>query len=343
MAIDGFRVNLGAPVKGGDIKDMVSKESLAELLAKARAEPGFEKAKGDYEFRLRKLGGEAVLELRRPTTGFFAKIWGGGRRSAERTAAYEAIGRQLPSLGARSGDMRKADAREAATKIIGLQDFQSKVADGSLFSEIRPSGETIARSLEALRENGMKDKFVEFDGIKVRNQTMTFLNRADVSVDASGTLRIKSPGKGPGDENLKKILDHVGAGAGTSRNDPMFRTVAENLLTCVRSGADQLIGRIVQDRIKDDFGITALGTPSNFEMAFKVDGMKVDVSVSQTVKLKQIDNLEADPTGYSARLDFWWGMADEEGIAGSNFDERKAFDTAFACAPEGVALDVKST
>jgi len=86
MAIDGFRVNLGKPAQGADLKAMVTKEAMSELMDKARRDPGFERAKGDYEFRLRKHKGEAVLELRRPTTGFFAKIWGGGRRSAERSA-----------------------------------------------------------------------------------------------------------------------------------------------------------------------------------------------------------------------------------------------------------------
>ncbi len=340
MAIDGFRVELGAPAKGADIKDMVSKESVANLLEKARLDKDFEAAKGDYEFRLRKHKGQAVLELRRPTTGFFAKIWGGGRRSAERVAAYEAIARQVSSLAPHSGDMRKADARAAAGRIIGLEEFRRKADDGSLFRDIRPTDGAILRSLETVRENVLKDTFRVIGGIRVREGTMTLLSRADVSVDATGTLRIKFPGNGSAPENLNKVLDHWAAGASMDREDPEFRRMAENLLTCVGSDSRRLIGRLVEDHIRDDFGVTATDVPSSFELAFKIDGMKVDVGVSQTASLRRTENPAADEKAYSARLDFWWGMADEDGLAGRNFNERRAFDAKFVCGPEGAALDV---
>lgn len=125
MAFDGFRVNLGKPAQGADLKTMVSERALTSLLHQARQDPSFQAAKGEYEFRLRKLGGEAVLELRRPTTGFFAKIWGGGRRSAERSAAHEALRLRLPELSTRKADagaLRKTEARSIAAEALRLDE-----------------------------------------------------------------------------------------------------------------------------------------------------------------------------------------------------------------------------
>ncbi len=341
MAIDGYRVELGKAAKGARLEEMVTKESVTELLEKARRDPEFEKAKGEYEFRLRNCKGTAVLELRRPTTGFVAKLFGRGRRSAERLAAYEALGRQLPLPAAASRDMRKADARAAATQAIGLEALQRKAGDGSLFREVAPTENAVRAQLAAVEAFGLQDKTeaVEGVGFKVPQQTMTLLARAEVAVDPDGTLRIRTPAKGGnGPGNVKKIIEHAAQQLGQDPGDPETRRLARNLLTSIRSGVDQTIGVLVEKHLERNFGVQAFGTPKSMEIALRFDDYKLDASISQTVALPQLAAVGISDNAYSARLDFSWGLADDEGLSGRKFRAADAWDIKFACGPAGADL-----
>jgi len=113
MAIDGFRINLGAAERRTDLSTLVTKEHFESLLAEAKADPRFKDQADRYEFRLRRLGGEAVLELKQQNIGSKFTFFGGARRSAERQKAIDAFTRLYPDLplNVQGGAVRRNEAR----------------------------------------------------------------------------------------------------------------------------------------------------------------------------------------------------------------------------------------
>jgi hypothetical protein len=332
MAIDGFRVNLGKPAEGADIRASVTKEAVSELLGRARLDPRFTTAKGDYEFRLRKHKGEAVLELRRPTTGFFAKIWGGGRRSAERTAAFDALRAQLPAMKARdadAGDMRKAEARTVAAQAVGLHAFAEAVASKTVFAGMSASNEDIRAALAAMQGAGKKDPVLAeplVEGVDIRSQTKTLLDRANVAVDEFGRLRITSPGaEGNAAENLETIIGHVAKETGLDRADPKLKAIVEDLMTTVHSGSDRQIATLVEAETARRFDTTASsGTPERLELAFRISPTSIRVNVSLTAPVRIGDfNDPISIVSSSARLEYRLPLS-ALAKPGEEFDVRSA-------------------
>jgi hypothetical protein len=290
MAIDGFSVNLGKPAQGAELKTLVDKKAVSDLIAQAKGDQRFREAAGKYEFRLREKNGDAVLELRRPTTGFFAKIWGGGRRSAERTAAYEALRTQLPGMKERPADagaLRKADARTLAAQALKLHDLQEAAAGKTVFAGLSATDQEVRDVLVELRGNGTKDRVIDqplVPGFNVRAQTKTLLDRSDVSVDDVGRLRIKTPGSaGDASQRLETIIAHVAKETGLERTSAQFKAIVENLLTTIRSGCDRQIATLVETQTGRRFDTTAYsGTPEHLELAFRVSPLSIGVNVSLT-------------------------------------------------------------
>ena len=80
MAIDGFRINLGAAGRKIDLSTLVKEEHFEKLLQDAKADPRYRELADQYEFRLRRIGNEAVLELKQQNLGSKFTFFGGARR-----------------------------------------------------------------------------------------------------------------------------------------------------------------------------------------------------------------------------------------------------------------------
>ena len=295
MKIDGFRVNLGQASKGENLQAKVSKEHISALLDEARKNPDFERNKGSYEFRLRKHKGDAVLELRRPTTGFFAKLspWSNSRRSQERSDAYAAIRQHMNLLTERQGGaIRKQEARQLAGNVLKLDDLTSQgVAERELYG-LLPSKETLKKGLSEVLASGLKDSIeatVLPKGLEVRSQTMSFLNRASVSINEHGRLVIKSPTDQPGNgqKNLEAVISFLGdqckpvGGESLQLDTPgdsRLKNLAESFLLHIRSGSERAISEPVGNGLTEKTGVEMHAKGKTIE--FQVQGDFADLSVN---------------------------------------------------------------
>lgn len=311
MKIDGFRVNLGELSKGENLQTKVTKDAISALLDEARKSPDFEKNKGSYEFRLRKQksagknNNDAVLELRRPSTGFFAKFWPGSksRRSQERSDAYAAIRQHMSGLAERkAGDIRKADARTLASNVLHFDDVaRTNVATDKLYG-LYPSGEALKEGLSSVLERSLKDTIavgVSPKELDIRNQTMGFLNRAQVSINDFGQLTIKTPAaSGNGQENLDTIVNFFrGKNPGLSFDvpgDSRLKNLVESFLLHVRVGSDQAISRPVEAGMKEKIGFEAYANLTEMNITVR------ETAGSLSVNFLQAGNLRIGPVGEDA-------------------------------------------
>lgn len=318
MAIDGFRVNLGQPAAKQDLKAMVGKEHISELIEQARKDPNFEKAKGDYEFRLRKHDGQAVLELRRPTTGFFAKLFSKPRRSEERIAAYDAIRQHMTLLSARSGNtLRKDAARDLAGQVLKLDDLTKTDAAAAAFGKLSIGTESLQKSLSNVLATSLKNSIAEDVplGLAVRKDTMTLLDRAQVSTNQYGQLIIKTPDQGGnGEANLRTVVDFLGKGCQPvgegplsleSANDSRLKNLVESFLLHIRSGNDRAISRPVEEGMTKETGIFTFAKLTAMEITVRAGDRSLEVNVFQS------SNLQIGPPGdvvkaleFGAKLEF---------------------------------------
>ena len=120
MAIDGFRINLGAAGRKIDLSTLVKEEHFEKLLQDAKADPRYRELADQYEFRLRRIGNEAVLELKQQNLGSKFTFFGGARRSEERKKAVEAFTRLYPDLplNLEGEAIRRREARSLRNLII---------------------------------------------------------------------------------------------------------------------------------------------------------------------------------------------------------------------------------
>lgn len=294
MAIDGIRVNLGEVRRGQDLKSKVGKDSVEMLLANAMKDPRFNEAKDQYEFRLRKDKNQAVLELRRKSTGLLSKMFGNARRSAERAAAYDAIRQHYEALPSRpQGDIRLNDARKLAAQVFTMKELteeltETAAAEDALY-RLSPDDDAVRSGLQSVMDFGRKDTVEARSEPKldVRKQTLSLLERADVTTDQADCLRIRTPGySGNGDRNLKIIHWHLTNERAASTDPAKLSQMVEGLLLQVRSGADRAIGNLVEDAMKKRFNTDVMvKTPRQLEFAILAEGDSVHVHLTQSAEV----------------------------------------------------------
>ena len=100
----GFSVSLGQATANVRAADLVTQQSVDELVLRAKASPDFQKHQDKYEFRLRQTGQTHVLELKRKNFASSLSIMPGNRRAEERESARVAILRASGREGAVEGD-----------------------------------------------------------------------------------------------------------------------------------------------------------------------------------------------------------------------------------------------
>lgn len=351
MPINGFSVNLGQPARGADLKSMVRQEHLTQLLQKAKDSPAFAQAKGSYEFRLRLHNNQAVLELRQKSTGFLASIFGKQRRSDERAAAYEAIRQHLTALPPRSeaaGGLRIDTARALATQVMDLHDLaHTDVPQRALYG-IFPTPNEVRGCLMRVMDDGRKAATGSsslYPGLRVQQETMTFLDRASVSIDDVGRLRIKSSNQqaGNGETNLKTIHEYFSRSFTTplaDGSDPTPVTIQKlvsGFLLHVGPGAGKAAGHLLGDAMHKQLGVTALTqTPDDLEFA-------VCASLNSEVSVNVIQSgpIDLGPPGapvrtlpYAAKLEFRMPSHTLADDPGATDPEALYRDVAFHLAPE---------
>lgn len=328
MKIDGFRVNLGELSTGENLNSKVTKQDISKLLDEARKSPDFLKDKGSYEFRLRKQKGESkqknsvVLELRRPTTSRFSKIFSmftNSRRSKERSDAYDAIRQHMNGLSERkAGAVRKQDARQLAGKVLTLDDLvRGDAAERKLYG-LSLSRETLKKNLSAVLERGLEDSISEdtrSTGLEVRKQTMSFLNRASVSINEHGRLVIKSPSEsGNGQKNLDAVINFLSdkckpLGGESLRldapGDMRLKNLAESVLLHIRSGSDQAISRPIDETLTEQTDVKMYAKMKAIEFQVEANDMDVRVNLLESGGLFIGDIAVPDKTvDFGAKLEF---------------------------------------
>lgn len=290
MTIDGFSVNLGQASRSTDLKALVNKESIADLLELARKDSRFNEARDQYEFRLRRHGNQAVLELRRKTTTRFIGAFSKGRRSGERAAALDAIRQHFSALSPRRGEsVRLNEARSLSKEFIDLHELTETNAASVALYRLSPGTEALRSSLDSVMEYGRKDqlKSVAEPELEVRRETLSLLNRANVAVDDFGRLRIRVPGQaGNGEANLQTIHQYFMKQSGPSTDPAKVRQMVEAFLLQVRSGSDRAIGALVESAMQAQFKQDAIaGTPQHFEIAVRVSGSSVRLNLIQSAQV----------------------------------------------------------
>ena len=137
----GIRVSLGAAQ--ADLQLQVTQEAVAALLAAAKEHAGYQ-AHGDrYEFRLRSLNGQTVLELKeRNWASKLKNLFTGTRRSRERQTAQDAI-RQVYTL--------PSPPLERNARVTG-GDARAFVASAAATPAVQDAVSFLVNSREALQE-----------------------------------------------------------------------------------------------------------------------------------------------------------------------------------------------
>lgn len=329
MKIDGFRVNLGEISRGESLQTKVTKEAISALLDEARRSPEFQADKGRYEFRLRKQKGESkqkdnvVLELRRPTTSRFSKLFSlftNSRRSKERSDAYDAIRQHVNGLSERQdGAIRKQEARRLAGNVLKLDDLISQgTAERKLYG-LLPGEEMLKKSLSEVLGRGLKDSILQDmlpTGLAIRKETMSFLDRASVSINEHGRLVIKSPTSetGNGKNNLELVVNFLSdkckpIGGEALRidaeGDMRLKNLVESILLHIRSGSDEAISKPIDHCLTTETGVEMYAIRNTIEFQVDADFMDVSINFLESGVLK-IGGL-AEPLeelNFGAKLEF---------------------------------------
>jgi hypothetical protein len=149
----GVRVELG-PAQG-PLNAQLTRERVSELIAQAKNHPGYQAHAERFEFRLRKLDGQAVLELKEKNWASQLKnIFSYSRRSQERQAAHQALSElfHLPAAAQGQQRMDGASARAFAASVPQAVLLQQDLQAGNLSLPERTCP-LWAQDLEATRNN----------------------------------------------------------------------------------------------------------------------------------------------------------------------------------------------
>lgn len=311
----GVRVALG-PAQT-DTKAQVTEEHVSRLLEQAKAHPGFQAHSERYEFRMRTLNGQAVLELKEKNwASSFKSLFTGTRKSDERKAAGEALGQmfQIPKFFKGTERVNSAKAREFASTITTRVDqFLKDKAEGNVSLDKR-SDESWAQGLQTTREK-VADQAAD-DPVDTESglfkKTLNEVHRMRLENAASGFTLVMGTSADAGQHPLQG-LDAVKAGFDMTRRktgfsdhvvgDQGFALAKRNLMSVLRSGFQQEWLTNASDRCEQKYGMGATlngGIPQKTE--FHIDSAKrgdVDVAV---VTLRTAGGLDIGgmPTGWSA-------------------------------------------
>jgi len=241
--------------------------------------------------------------------------------------------------------LRKDEARTIAREAISLQSFDEAKSAKRVFAGMSAARDDVLASLGKVHENGRKGAVTAepvVEGFTIRTATMDLLNRADVSVDASGALKITSPGNpGRGAENLETISTHLADKTMLDRSSPELRNLVENLVaTTVRAGVDRQAGALVEAAAGRRFDVEAFsGTPERLSLTFRVSPALVRVDLHMTAPVVFGDRNE--PIGraiYDARVEYARSVTALSSSGDDYRVETTAQEAEFVCGDRGSDL-----
>ncbi len=308
---NGLRVSLGPA--GTDLKDQVTQDDVEKLLEAAKSHPGFRAHSERYEFRLRTLNGQAVLELKEKNWASKLKsAVTGERKSNERKAAAEAIGRlfQIPKFFQDDQRLNSAQARTFASTITGKVDqFLIDQAGGKL--ELPELTEDKWKEVLQETHNAVSDEVDESSGLY--KKTLNEVQRTRIENANSGfELVMGVPGQAGSDLQGVEAVNfgfsrlRQASGLGDSHvGERAFQVAKRNLMSIARSGFQQRWLTSAHARCLEKYGMGAvLNSAQPQRTAFHIRSEDGERSPSAVITLKTSGTLTlgGQPDGWSADL-----------------------------------------
>lgn len=307
----GLRVSLGQAQ--ANLKAQVTEQHVARLLEEAKSHPGFQAHADRYEFRLRTLNGEAVLELKEKN--FASKLksaFTGARKSDERKAAGEAIGQlfQIPKFFQDAQRVNSAQAQAFASTITTRVDqYLSDKAEGKISIAPRSEDDWVA-GLQTTHEKVIGD-VDEQSGLFTK--TLNEVNRTRIQGASKGFELVmgtfeNSNGSLQGVEAVKAGFSMIRDKAGFGDHhvgDRAFEQAKRNLMSTMRSGFQQEWLTSADARCREKYGMGALiDTSAPQSTSFHVDSKEGPNGPRAVVTLKTSGTLKVggQPDGWSAEL-----------------------------------------
>ena len=252
----GLRVNLGP--SQSNLKDQVTPEAVQALLDAAKNHAGYQTNAQRYEFRLRTLDGQSVLELKeRNWASKLKNAFTGNRRSQERQAASEAIADKFKMvLEPQQGRFTGATAQQFAQQVAGM---------GLLLEHLETNQISLPERDEKSWLDGLNTVAEKVRG-EVDETTGLFkkglseMSRTTVDGSPSGltlTMGVSKDyaGQSPADSFKWGIATAVGGGRSADHTD--VKQAARNLQSIMRSGFQQQWLDQVEMRFREAYGVGA--------------------------------------------------------------------------------------
>lgn len=253
----GLRVNLGP--SQADLKAQVTPEAVQALLAAAKNHPGYQANAQRYEFRLRSLDGQAVLELKeRNWASKLKSAFTGNRRSQERQAASQAIADkfEMPTA-AQEGRTTGAAAQQFAQKVAGMGLLLEHLENDDISLPERDEKSWLDDlNTVAQRMNGRVD---EATGLFANG--LNEMNRTTVAGNPGGftlAMGISNQHAGASPADAFKWAIATAVGQGRDPNHLEIKQAARNLQSIMRSGFQQKWLDQVDQRFRQAYGVGAL-------------------------------------------------------------------------------------
>ena len=311
----GIRVTLGAAQ--GDLKAQVTDDAVKSLLDAAANHPGYQAHADRYEFRLRNLNGQAVLELKEKNWASSFKFLSGDRRSQERKAAGQAIS-QMFGLDKNFGADRLdgAGATTFAQHVKQVHSLKKSIDENQISFANRHQDDwfpTLETTLNKSKDSGIDEESGLYkNGIDQ-------VKRSTLHQDDQGftlTMGTQKPSGGAGASqgpDLKDLKFSVAATVDQFPHSQEALIATRNLTAMLRSGLQMAWLVDLDSRFSEQFGdgVTALINPQEpSKTEFRVEknhlnGVTVTATLSGTLDAKFRGAEQFDMTaGVLGQVDF---------------------------------------